>query len=98
MKITHAIQGINFEWDSQKALGNWHKHQVTFESACEVFFDPFLQPDKDEMIDGELRETFIGMTKNWQLLYIAYTLRNDVVRVISARTITRQQRKIYENQ
>lgn len=98
MKITKTIQGIDFEWDSQKALSNWHKHQVAFESACEVFFDPFLQPDKDEVIDGELRETVIGMTQNWRLLFIAYTLRNDKIRVISARPVTRQQRKTYEDQ
>lgn len=89
MSVKHTIQGINFEWDSHKALINQKKHGVTFESACEIFFDPFLQPNKEEVIDQELRETVIGMTKNWQLLFVAYTLRHEVIR---------QQRITYENQ
>lgn len=98
MKITQTIQGINFEWDSVKASRNKIKHKVSFESACEVFFDPFLQLDKEEVIDDELRETVIGMAKNWHLLYVAYTLRNDTIRIISARNVTPHQRFNYENQ
>ena len=98
MKVIYTPQGIPFEWESSKAAVNQQKHRVAFEVACEVFFDPFLQRDEDEFVDGELRERVVGMTENWQLLYVVYTLRNDTIRLISARPATRQERKMYETQ
>lgn len=50
-----------------------------------------------EAVDSELRETVIGLTVDWQLLYVAYTIREDIVRLISARLANRYQRKIYED-
>lgn len=98
MTVNQTIQGIKFEWDDAKARTNQIKHKVSFESACEVFFDPFLQPDKEEVIDDELRETVIGLTKRWQLLFVAYTMRKDTIRIISARNATPHQKSNYENQ
>jgi uncharacterized protein len=98
MKIVYTLQGILFEWESDKALTNLQKHGVAFESACEVFFDPFLRQDDDDIVDGEVRERVIGMTEGWQVLYVVYTLRPDAIRLISVRRATRQQRKIYETQ
>ena len=97
MKVFYTRQGIQFEWESDKAFVNLHKHEIAFEMACEVFFDPFLHQDDDEVVDGELRERVIGMTKNWQVLYVVYTLRGGTIRVISARSANRQQRRDYEN-
>ncbi|MBX3013295.1 MAG: BrnT family toxin [Caldilineaceae bacterium] len=96
MKVVYTIQGISFEWESNKAWTNRQKHKVAFETACEVFFDPFVQADEDDLVDGELRERVVGMTESWQLLYVVYTLRGDVIRVISARLATGQERKLYE--
>lgn len=42
MDIRYTLQGILFEWDADKAAHNFSKHQVPFETACEVFFDPFV--------------------------------------------------------
>ncbi|HMN28563.1 MAG TPA: BrnT family toxin [Caldilineaceae bacterium] len=96
--MQHRLQEIHFEWDSRKAISNFLKHGVAFEEGCEVFFDPFLWVGEDELIDDELRETAIGMTTNWHLLYVAYTLRNDIIRLISVRPVTRAERIRYENQ
>ena len=52
----------------------------------------------DEVIDGELRETIIGLTPNWQLMYAVYVMRDEIVRIISARTVTNAEREAYENQ
>ena len=50
------------------------------------------------MIDDELRETIIGLTPNWQMLYVVYVMRNEVIRIISARIATNTERQTYENQ
>jgi len=96
--IKYTLHNIVFEWDSQKAAANLRKHNITFESACEAFFDPFLCYLYDEIIDDELRETIIGLTTNWQLLYVVYILRDEIIRIISARLVTNAEREIYENQ
>lgn len=98
MKVAYTLQGIPFEWESSKAFANLQKHEIAFEAACQVFFDPFLSQDEEDIVDGELRERVIGMTASWQLLYVVYTLRNDAIRLISARPATRQERKTYETQ
>ena len=69
-----------------------------FETTCEVFFDPFLRVVEisDEL--GETREAVIGLTVDWRMLYVVYTEREDVVRIISARPAVAAERKDYENQ
>ena len=99
IKIEHFLHGIRFEWDRRKSESNLKKHRILFENACEVFFDPFLHTMEPEIQNGERREAIIGMTLNWRLLYVAYTmLDNDVLRIISARPVTKQERKQYENE
>jgi uncharacterized protein len=41
MDIVYRLQGVEFEWDNNKAQSNIEKHGVTFEEATEIFFDPF---------------------------------------------------------
>ena len=66
--------------------------------ACEAFFDPFVSYLEDQIVDGESRETIIGLTTTWQLLYIVYVLRDDIFRIVSARLVTNEERELYENQ
>jgi uncharacterized protein len=98
MQIKYLLQGINFEWDGKKATANLRKHNVSFEFAYEAFFDPFVFYIEDEILDGELRETIIGLTTGWYLLYVVYVLRDDMIRIVSARPVTNAERDLYENQ
>ena len=99
MTIQRVLQGIDFEWDSEKAISNFEKHGVEFEAACDVFFDPFVVVLEDQVIEREHRQVLLGMTTSWQLLYVVHTERwNTVFRIISARPATRAERKRYENQ
>ena len=98
MNVRIILHNITFEWDSHKAATNVRKHDVSFEVACEVFFDPFLYYLEDKMVAGELRETLIGMTEDWRLLYVVYVLREDMVRIVSSRKVIKFERKQYENQ
>lgn len=98
MTVRYQLSEILFEWDEQKAQENQRKHAIPFESASTVFFDPFLQSQDDEWLDGERRETVIGLTESWTLLYVVYVWRGDLIRIISARRATRTERKRYESQ
>jgi uncharacterized DUF497 family protein len=99
MKLEYSLYGIRFEWDSNKSETNLSKHGISFENACEVFFDPFLQMMEPEIHNGQIREAIVGMTVNWSLLCVIYTmLKNDIFRIISARRVTRHERKHYEEQ
>ena len=53
------LQGIEFEWDQDKAFSNIAKHGVTFEEAAEAFFDPFYQLGA-ATIQDEQREFVLG--------------------------------------
>jgi uncharacterized DUF497 family protein len=74
-----------FEWDEAKAARNWRSHGVSFEMARDVFKDSFgvewVDSGQDEHED---RFVAIGMVEN-RLLFVAYTMRGETIRIISAR-------------
>ena len=89
MDIRYSLQGILFEWDAAKAAANLKKHRISFETACEAFFDPFVRLLDEEQHGDEHRETLIGMTLQWNVLCVVYTERySNIFRVISARPAT----------
>ena len=99
MRIDYQLHGIRFEWESEKAATNLRKHGIAFETVCEVFFDPFLRMLDPENLDGQIREAIIGLTMNWKLIYVIYTMRKgDIFRIISARSVTKYERRLYEEQ
>lgn len=97
MDIAFLYQGQRFLWDVDKASINLAKHGISFEEACQVFFDPLLHVE-DATIDDEQRNAVIGLTENWALLFVVHMLRgDDAIRIISARTATAQERRTYED-
>lgn len=95
--MNYFLNEIEFEWDDKKASENLKKHSISFETACEVFFDPFLKVEDAGTVEKEHREAVIGLTMSWKLLYVVYVMRNDIIRIISARLATNFERKDYEN-
>lgn len=74
-----------FEWDDAKAAENYIAHGIRFEAAQDVFKDAFAVDWLDERFPyGEDRYAVIGMVEN-RLLYVAYTMRGDTIRIISVR-------------
>jgi uncharacterized protein len=87
-----------FQWDDAKAASNYAKHGITFEAARDVFKDPFAIEQFDDRQDyGEERWTILGMTHD-RLLLVAYTMRNDSIRIISARAAEPYERQEYHEQ
>jgi uncharacterized DUF497 family protein len=98
MNVKYKLHGILFEWDSKKAATNLKEHGISFETASEVFHDPFVQVVDEETVDDEERESVVGMTVDWRLLYVVYVIRKESVRIISARLVTKAERRNYEEQ
>jgi uncharacterized DUF497 family protein len=91
---------MRFEWDEEKARVNVRKHGVYFETAAEVFEDPFVTAEGYSVVEGEVRAVNIGATRDLTLLYVVFTYRDDegepIIRIISARRVTRYERRVYE--
>lgn len=89
-----------FEWDAEKAQANYRKHGIGFETATEVFDDPFAVEMIDELNGdhGEERFLIIGLTKGHLILTVVYTERGDSIRIISARRATKAERDDYQSQ
>jgi uncharacterized DUF497 family protein len=98
MNVSYTLHEIGFEWDSRKAAANLRKHKISFETACEVFFDPFLHVVDAGAVEGEPREAVIGMNVSWRMLYVVYVEQKNVIRIISARLAEKSERELYENQ
>jgi uncharacterized DUF497 family protein len=89
---------LQFQWDTQKAASNERKHRVTFAEAVTVFRDPLAFIfDDEEHSEDEHREIIIGHSIRNRILIIAFTERNDVIRIISARKADREEREDYES-
>lgn len=87
-----------FQWDDTKAAENYAAHGVRFEAAREVFHDPFALEWLDDREDyGEDRYILLGMVEN-RLLYVAYTMRGEKIRLISARGAEPQERRQYHEE
>ncbi len=88
---------MNFEWDKNKENSNIEKHRVDFNQAKEVFHDTDKIGIPDERKDyNEERILVIGKSMNL-ILSVIYTMRGVVVRIISARSASRKERKLYND-
>jgi uncharacterized DUF497 family protein len=88
----------DFDWDPAKAAQNEADHGVTFEMAKGVFKDPFALEWLDDREDyGEERYVIIGMVES-RVLYVAYTMRGEVIRIISARGAEPHERRQYHEE
>ena len=87
-----------FEWDATKARANLRKHGVAFEDAALVWSDTLHLTKFDRVEGGEERWHTIGMAGGTVLLLVVHTYpSDDVVRIVSARRATRNERKAYED-
>ena len=84
-----------FEWDADKAEQNYAAHGVSFEVAKRAFLDPFALEWLDDRYGyGEERYAILGMVDG-RILFVAYTLREEAIRIISARGAEPYERRKY---
>jgi len=86
-----------FEWDEKKAVTNEKKHGVSFHEASTVFGDPLaITFDDPDHSSHEERYLTFGLSGSGRLLVVSHTPRGDRTRIITARSATRYERRIYE--
>ena len=87
---------MNYQWDPAKSKSNVKKHGVEFADALGVFEDPDAITIEDPDSEEEQRFLSIGLDVLGRIIVVAYTYRDDDVRLISARKATKKEVKIYE--
>ena len=88
---------LEFKWNSKKFQKNMSKHGVSFIEAATVFSDSLSMTYGDpDHSDEEDRFVIVGLSSSGKLLMVSHTYRNDLIRIISARKLTRRERKQYE--
>lgn len=96
-KLDILLKCIGFEWDENNSNKIWTKHHVS-PSECEQTFlnIPIIIFDDIDHSVVEKRYYALGCTDGIKYLFIVFTLRNQKIRVISARDMNRKERKEYE--
>ncbi len=84
-----------FEWDEGNSNKNWYLHRVTDGECEDVFFNlPLIVAADAKHSNREKRFYALGRTENNRWLFVAFTVRENLIRVVSARDMTgREQRK-----
>ncbi|GEM_PF-431300 len=98
--VRFVVQNFVFTWDANKAEANEKKHDgVSFQKACEVFFDPLYDMEEDVSVEGERRWAFIGFTRASLPLYVvAVEEGEEAWRIVSARKLEPEERRRYEKE
>ena len=87
---------IGFQWDKGNSEKNWERHQV-LKSECEqVFFNkPLVVSNTKDKTAREKRWYILGRTDLDRLLFVVFTIRENLIRVISARDMSKKERVNY---
>ena len=91
-------RATGFQWDDGNATKNWSRHEVSQAECEQVFFGaPLVLASDPDHSDAEDRFFALGQTDAGRLLLVVFTLRGTLIRVISARPMSRREREVYRN-
>ena len=95
---TVSLPGFNgFDWDDGNVKKNGESHRAAPQEAEQVFFNrPLIVADDRKHSQNERRCFVLGQTNKDRPLFIAFTVRNGRIRVISARDMSRKEREVYQ--
>ena len=93
--VNHDEQ--QFSWDPIKNRINITKHHISFFTAAKIFDGPLLEEEDTRRDYGETRIIALGRSEG-RILYVVYTRRNSVIRIISARKANKDERAEYTSQ
>ncbi len=98
--MTHGKDPLDacsgFEWDEGNARKNWERHQVTPEEAEDMFFnEPLVVRSDVRHSRQEKRYYALGQTTAGRRLFVSFTIRHSLLRVISVRDMNKKESDIY---
>jgi uncharacterized DUF497 family protein len=86
-----------FQWDKGNLSKSWLKHEVSPAETEETFFNqPFVVAEDLDHSQKESRLYALGKTDAGRLLFVCFTMRENLIRVISARDMSRREREVYK--
>ncbi len=99
MDIMATLQACTgFDWDDGNLLKNGERHAVSATECEQVFFNrPLLAYPDDDHSTAETRYYVLGRTDVGRGLFLVFTVRGRLIRVISARDMSRKERWSFEN-
>ncbi len=87
-----------FEWDKYNADKIWLKHHVSLWECEQIFFNLPLVVSEDVKHSWQENRFFaLGQTDAERFLFVVFTIRNNKIRVISARDMNRKERRVYQS-
>ena len=96
MSVINLPNPVDFEWDQHNAEKNFLKHRVTKSEAEQTFFNFYLSEPDEPHSKAEQRFALLGMSDQKRILSIIFTIRNHKIRIISARSADKKERRLYE--
>ena len=99
MSYKNLKQCTGFQWDEGNSEKNWISHQVTRSECEQIFFNQpliFGNDEKHSKIDQ--RYYALGQTDDGRLLFMICTIREKLIRVISARDMSKKEQEVYKNE
>jgi len=95
--MTKIFQYTSFEWNKGNIDKNLKKHKVSNAECEEVFFNqPLIIKEDEKHSQKEKRFLALGKTENNKLLFISFTIRENNIRIISARNMSKKEKQYYE--
>jgi uncharacterized protein len=88
---------VGFDWDEGNLDKNWESHLVTWWECEEVFLNrPLIVKSDTGHSRHERRWYALGSTEAGRLLFVAFTIRRNLIRPISFRDMTARELRIYD--
>ncbi len=89
-------QCTGFDWDEGNSDKNWILHQVSRSECEQVYFnEPLVIANDEKHSQNEKHCYLLGQTDSGRLLFIVFTLRDKLIRIISARDMHKKERRNY---
>jgi len=86
-----------FDWDEGNLLENWEKHGVSASECEQIFFnDPLIAGLDEKHSKRETRYYALVITDAKRRLFVSFTVRNNKIRIISSRDMSRKERKVFD--
>ena len=93
-----GLRCTGFDWDDANVLKIWEKHRVSPMECEEVFFNlPLVAGHDEKHSHDENRYYVLGHSDRGRRLFIVVTIRERMLRIISARDMSRKERRVYES-
>jgi len=94
--LEKLLNCTGFDWDRNNVEKIWARHKVSPFECEQVFFnEPLVVHDDVRHSQDEIRYYILGQTDKKRLLFVVFTVRKNLIRVISARDMSKKERQAY---